>query len=307
MRNLIKPILAGALICFVSFSSCKKTETVPTDNTDLAIHSDDESRVSLESDAVANDANTTVDGYAAFNGKVENITGIICDASTVLDSANGMRRITITYNGQNCSGTRTRTGTVVLSTPLATRWKDAGGVLTIDIRNLKVTRTSDGKSITLNGTEQITNVSGGRLRDLASVGNITHTITSDNMSITFDNGSSRIWQIAKKRVFSYNNGIVITTTGTHTDGTITRISEWGTNRFGGDFVTTITEPLVTRQDCNFRLTSGQVTHSRMLATVVVTFGLDAQGASTSCPTGVYYYKIVWTGANGISRTYILPY
>lgn len=306
MIKQFKLILASILV-FSMLNGCKKTETVAADNTELATHADDQARMSLESDAVANDANIAVDGYGSFNGKVENLTGVICDAITSLDSSNGLRRITINYNGQNCNGTRTRSGIVVLSMPLAARWKDAGAVLTIEIKNLKITRVVDGKSITLNGTEDITNVSGGKLRDLASMGPITHSILSTNMSITFDDGTARVWQIAKKRVFSYSNGIVVTTTGTHNDGTTTGISEWGSNRFGKEFVTAITEPLIIRQDCNFRLTSGQVTHLRLQATVVVSFGLDAQGNSISCPTGVYYFKSVWTGTNGTVRTFIIPY
>ena len=167
----------------------------------------------------------------------------------------------------------------------------------------------DNKSITINGTKTITNVSGGRLRDLATHGPITHDIASPGLTILFDNGTTRTWQVAKERVFSYNNGVEITTTGLHTDGTTTGISEWGTNRNGNTFVTAITQPLVIRQDCDFRLTSGVVTHSRSAATVVATFGLDSTGAPTTCPGvgGHYYFKIVWTNANGIVRTYILPY
>jgi len=308
MKKAIPFFLSCLLAVAVLFTSCKKDDANPVaDNTDLAQHSDDQSRFSQEIDAVANDANTSIDNFVAFDGIVESTMGTICDATAVLDSANGKRRITITYNGQNCSGTRTRTGVVVLSMPLASKWKDAGAVLTVDVQQLKITRILDGKSITINGITTITNVSGGRLRDLATLGIIKHSISSTGMSITFDNGSQRVWQVAKERVFTYNNGVVITTNGTHTDGNITGISEWGTNRFGNEFVTSITAPMVIRQDCNFRLVSGQVTHQRLLATTVVTFGLDSAGNPVSCPTGNYYFKIVWTGANGIVRTYILPY
>ena len=64
-----------------------------------------------------------------------------------------------------------------------------------------------------------------------------------------------------------------------------------------------------RGDCGYRLVSGQVSHQRLNATAVVTFGLDATGNPTTCP-GVglpYYFKLVWTGANGVVRTYIRPY
>ncbi|HRF19588.1 MAG TPA: hypothetical protein PK977_15540, partial [Chitinophagaceae bacterium] len=68
---------------------------------------------------------------------------------------------------------------------------------------------------------------------------ITHTITSSNMSVTFDDNTQRTWQVARQRVFTYNNGVVITVTGMHAANGITGIAEWGTNRFGNFFTTSI--------------------------------------------------------------------
>lgn len=129
------------------------------------------------------------------------------------------------------------------------------------------------------------------------------------MSVTFNNNAVRSWQVAKQRVFSIgNNNLVITTTGTHTDGSNTHIAEWGTNRFGGAFATSIQEPLIIRGDCNFRLTSGRVKHTTPLVTATATFGLNANGEPTSCPgLAHYYFKIVWTGPNGNTITVIRPY
>jgi hypothetical protein len=101
---------------------------------------------------------------------------------------------------------------------------------------------------------------------------------------------------------------VVTITGTHTDGNNTGIAEWGTNRFGGAFATSIVEPLVVRQDCNYRLVSGKVKHTTPLVTATATFGLNANGEPTSCPgLGAYYFKVLWTGPNGNSITVIRPY
>ena len=217
-------------------------------------------------------------------------------------------KITITYHGLNCRGNRIRVGVITISIPAGVLWKNAGAQVTVNYINLRITRVSDGKGITINGSKIITNVTGGLIRELATTGPITHTINSPGMSITFDNATQRQWQIAKQRIFSYNNGIVMTTTGTHTDGTITGISEWGTNRFGNSFVTSIVSPMIIRQDCNFRLTGGQIRHSRMIRTVNVTFGLDSAGNPTGCPgTGSYYMKIVWVNAANNTITIILPY
>lgn len=310
MQSKIRLIASATLIMAVAFVSCKKTDTAPSttdQNTELTVQSDDQSNFSSQVDAVANDANIVIENNAAFNGRIENTLGTVCNATAVADSANGIRKITVTYNGTNCAGNRSFAGIVVLSMPIATHWKDAGAVLTINIQNLKITKLSDNKSITINGTKTITNVTGGSLKELAR-GTIIHTITGTDLSVTFDNGTQRTWQVAKKRAFTYNNGIIITTTGTHTEGAVSGISEWGTNRFGNAFVTAISQPMVVRGDCDYRLVSGEVTHGKLTAAVTVTFGLNAAGEPASCPgTGNYYFKAVWKGINGVTKTTILPY
>ena len=317
MNKKINLILAAALLISVIFVSCKKTDTSSTDDsatvTELKAHSDDQAQVSNEIDAVADDANNlleasggSMNGRGTNQGRPTNPPGL-CGATWTFDTVGTHRTVTITYDSSLC-GNHRRKGTVVISLTNGLHWASAGAVLTITA-NLKISRESDHKSIVIQGIKTITNTSGGRMRDLLIPphAQIVHDIASSGITVTFDNGTSRTWQIAKHRVFTYNNGIVITTTGTHTDGTTTGISEWGTNRLGHPFVTAITQPLVVRQDCAFRLTSGQVTHSRLSANVVVTFGLDQNGVATSCPAGVYYFKAVWTNANGVVRTYILPY
>lgn len=313
MKMKIKILLIAALALSVSFISCKKDNS--TDNTDLVAHSDDQSNFGNSIDDVSNDANTAIDSNIPFSGKPDGtngpsgVTGIICNSTVVLDSTATLRRITITFNGPNCAGTRNRVGAIVLTMPLGQHWRDVGAVLTVNVQALKITRISDGKSITINGTWTVTNVTGGRLWELASLGTIIHDINSAGVTVTFDNGSQRSWQVARRRTFTYGNGINAAVTGTHTDGSTTGICEWGTNRFGQAFVTQITSPLTFRQDCNFRLVSGEVKHSKLVANVVVTFGLDSTGNPTTCPAAGsnYYMKIVWTNAQGIVRTYIIPY
>lgn len=321
MKKLIILSMGLLLGSSLLFTACKKDKTSDTEITNEAeMQSNDQALVADQTDDVSTDVSTMSENVGAISGfsAGTNSSNIVntpipyfpspCNATVTYDTANSVRTWTITYNGLNCAGTRTRTGVVTASIPAGVRWKDAGAQITVSYVNLKITRVSDGKSITVNGNIVITNVSGGLLRNLATQSPITHTITSSNMSITFDNGSQRTWSIAKQRVFTYNNGMVITTTGTHTDGATTGISEWGTNRFGNPFVTQITSPMVIRQDCNFRLTSGAIKHSRLVRTVDVTFGLDANGNPTSCPgTGNYYMKIVWTNASGTTVTLIRPY
>jgi len=312
MKKVIIVSMGLLLSSAVMFTSCKKTSNnnnTAEIATESQVQSDDQASVATQTDETTTDASTVVENVIAISGRGPlNYFTPPCNAAIAYDTLNAAKTITITYNGLNCIGTLLRTGVVTISIPAGVEWKNAGAQLTITSTNLKITRVRDQKSITINGSEVITNVTGGLLRNLASIGTVTHTITSAGITITFDNGTQRSWQVAKQRVFTYNNGVVITTTGTHTEGTTTGISEWGTNRFGNAFVTQITDPMVIRQDCNFRLTSGHVKHSKLLRTVDVTFGLDATGNPTSCPgTGTYYMKIVWTNAAGVSVTLILPY
>lgn len=311
MKKLIILSIGMLLSTSILFTACKKSGNNDTSEilTESQVHSDDQSAVATQTDEINTDASTMVENVIAISGNgVQSFFPSPCNTTVTYDTLNANKTITITYNGLNCSGTLSRTGVVTISIPAGVQWKTAGAKLTVTATNLKITRVATQKSITINGSHIITNVSGGLLRNLASVGTITHTIESAGITITFDNGTQRSWQIAKKRVFSYNNGIVLTTTGTHTDGNSTGISEWGTNRFGNPFVTQIVDPMVIRQDCNWRLTSGHVKHSRMIRTADVTFGLDASGNPTSCPgTGSYYMKIVWVNAAGNTVTVILPY
>lgn len=302
-------ILSAGLL----FTSCKKESTKNNDATDneteLQVQTDDQARFSGESDAADNDANTALETYGGSYAGARPMSPypIACDAAVTVDTASNPRTITITYSG-TCLGPRTRTGSVVLSFAPGFRWSTPGATYTVTYNNLKITRVADNKSITINGSKTITNVTGGRLVNLASLGNIRHTILSDGMSVTFDNGTQRTWKVARQREFTYNNGIVISVTGIAPSVVGTGVAEWGVNRFGREFKTAILQPLVVKQSCDFRLVSGQVQHTGFFVTTTTTFGLNAQGEPvSSCPAGPYYLKIVWTGNNGQSHTYIGPY
>jgi hypothetical protein len=306
-RLAIAAIITGSL-----FTSCKKNSAAAdngTSSSDLQVQSDDQTRVSNESDAVEDDANATIEGVQGVN------TTIVCDATITVDSSSDPRTITLTYNGNTgCSATRTRTGSVVISIPANTRWRDTGAVITVKFLNLKITSLIDNKSITINGTHTYTNVSGGGLEDLylAKAQSIIHTITSNNMSVTFDNNAQRTWNVARQRTFIWsgsNQNLTIAATGMHTEGSTTGISEWGLNRFGNSFTTVIApnNPIIVQSGCGWRVTSGQVQITGSAVTTTVTFGLDANGETVlACPTGSYYFKLVWQGPNN-TYTFISPY
>jgi len=318
MKTRITLFLAAALFLVAIFTACKKEENNSKNDdateTEVAVQSNDQSRFSSEIDAVANDADISIENSGSFTGRMSQgqslLLDTICDANVAYDIASNPRTITITYNGGNCWGTRTRTGKVIVSMAQGVQWKDAGAQLTLTFQDLKITRVSDNKSITINGTQTYTNVSGGLLINLLTVGTITHSITSSNMSVTFDDGTQRTWNVAKQRVYTFSGtNISITVSGTHTEGTVTNIAEWGTNRLGHEFTSSTVQPVVIRSDCDFRIVSGEIKHSLPHVSADATFGLNSSGDPTSCPgpSGHYYYKIVFTGSGGNSITLIMPY
>jgi hypothetical protein len=335
MKTKLSITLASTIMMAGLIVACNKnnsnggnnsgTSTSPnTSTTQMQTQADDETQVSTELNNAENDVNNSLNASAAFSGTtttgassgIETAGGpvsividySICDATVTTDTADGLRQLVITYNGSNCSGARTRTGVVTISIPVGTHWRDTGAVVTVNIDNLKITRIRDNKTITINGTYTFTNVTGGLLRDLATRGTITHTITANDVTIEFADSATRTWSVSKQRQFTYNDGVVETTTGTHSDGTNTDISIWGTNRYGNSFEQLIVQPMVIAQSCDWQLTSGETETIRPAVTLNITYGLDSDGNPSGCPTAgnYYYYKAVWTVGNK-TYTFIAPY
>lgn len=305
-KNLV--LFSLALFVFAGFISCKKEKNSNAENTEISAHSDDQSVFSAEVDAATNDASAALEATVLFSsremGGLDTIK--VCGGYITWDIASDPQIATITYDGSNCDGSRKRSGSVTVAMAKDTKWKNAGASVIVTYNNLKITRLRDQKSITINGSQTYTNVSGGLLVKLSLQQPVIHTIASEGLSIAFDNGTQRTWKVAKKREFTYDNGVVLSVSGNHTEGDVEHIAEWGTNRLGTAFTTSTVEPLVIRQDCEFRLTAGTVKHTVGNVSATATFGLDASGNPVTCPSN-FFYKIVYTGPNGNSISFIFPY
>lgn len=312
MKLKLMNYLSALLVFSLLFTACKKDNDPPktlSPDVEIGTHSDDGAMVSEEIDAIAVEANSLMEADASFSGDASVVEEVICDATVTVDRQSDPMTIRVTFSGADCSIKRSRTGVVVFSMAKGTQWKNAGATIHVDFQDVKITRKSDGKSITLNGSKAYTNVSGGLVYQAASLGEIIHQITSSDLSIKFDEETARIWHVARQKTFTYNNGLVVSVTGIHEEGNETHIAEWGTNRFGNSFTTSTTAPVVFKQDCDFRVTGGEVKHKTEVFTAIATFGLDASGNTTACPgSGNYYYKLEWTKTStGNSFTVILPY
>ena len=327
MKSLSRLMLATAFagVLFACKKNSDNNSTAPMSNADAATQSDDQTRVSNESNAAFDDVTTAMSEQATVTGSsevstpsvrygvatmgVDTVKSSICDAIVTIDTSSATRTLTINYTGKGCGFNRKRTGTVTISIPAGVRWRDKGAQVTVTF-NLTITRLTDSKSIKLTGSHLYTNVTGGNVVSLTpSSQPIVHTVTSDNMAITFDNGTQRTWHVARQRTYTNLNGFAVALSGTHTDGATSGISEWGTNRFGNIFTTVINQPLTVQAGCGWQLTSGQFTLNNAAGSTSITFGLDVNGNATGCPVAgtTYYFKLAYTSNQNKTYTFILPY
>jgi len=301
-------ILAAAtfLTGMALMNSCKKDNSVATDiatlNQEQASDAED---VSASSDAVDDD----IDNVMSLSSLKSTETSILpCNVS--IDSSQlSSKKVTITFTGANCAGTRTRSGSVVVALTQGTNWSDAGAVLTVTFSNVKIVNNATQRYIIFNGTKTHTNVSGGLIRNLGNAGTpttIVRNIESSNMSITFTNGTQRSWHIARQRTFTKQSGsLIITVSGFGEADGKTNLVEWGANHRNTAFYTQISTPVIMSQDCDYHPSSGVKVHYVALRTVTVTLGTDANGVpvTSGCAS---YYTVNWESAN-VNKTVVLPY
>jgi hypothetical protein len=303
-KNFIKPlILATAVAAMLVSCNRRDNDLTPDDTTEQTTTSSDEANVTSYVEDLVKDVNDVVSGSSSSGARVEGAS--ICGAT--IDSTSAKGNIILNFDGSTtCNGRRTRSGTVTVSLTKGSKWTEAGAQLTVVLANYKVTRVSDNKSVTLNGTKTITNVNGGLIKSIASGETIVHKIKG-NMAVTFDDGSVRAWQIARKRTFSNNSSVYkVTLEGDTSIAGIGNVDVWGTNRFSNPFYGVISSPIVRTSTCDYDAVSGVKVHKGLAREITITFGVDSNGdvVTSTCPYG---YKAAWTNRKGASRTAVIQY
>ena len=318
-KNLIlKSVLSLALMAAI-FSGCKKdkSDDIDTDETsEQVINASDERTMSSEMDNSEDDANRLMLNYPHFRGlgRVGVVTGyhIPCN-STVDSSLVAQGKLTITFNGNNCDNKRSRTGVITLQLPYnsvtneVTSWSTAGCVLTVTFINFKATRLADSKSITVNGTKYITNVTGGMVDDAANFTTpIVHHITGA-MQVTFDDGTTRSWNIDRNRAIARTNSVTtVTITGNATQSGVSNVSIWGVNRRGNTFTVSIPTPIVLTSSCDYYPISGVRVHNGVVRDLTVTFGVDQNGNAVNSGCA-YGYRLNWVNRRGMAKQAVVSY
>ena len=297
----------AALLIFVvaGLFACQKTTSFSgTGNAkfDSALTTQiyDEVRLSSEIDAAFNDVDNMLAGQAP------------CVTQVSVDTVDNPHSIAITYSGNSCDGTRSRSGGITIYSIPGTSWSTAGNTDSTVFNNYTVTALNTNKTVRLSGSFYYTNVSGGNLSGLTGEGAapVVHAISGINIGITFDDGSTATWQVARQRTYTYNDGLVTATRGLDSAGGVANAAEWGGNRFGNSFVAAVDSPLVVTQACSLQLSGGQIRLYNPAGFTTVTYGLTGSGApSTGCPAAdsLYHMQVFWSGTEGNPFSALLPY
>ncbi|MBI3520826.1 MAG: hypothetical protein HY062_15925 [Bacteroidetes bacterium] len=304
----------GCVIAFamvVTISGCKKAVAFRTEDGQA---SSDTRTAQGENDAAVSDINDVVsnqpllhgrtDGTKSTNGVLGNICGLTVDTT---GSYHGT--IKLNYDGTTCSN-RTRTGSIrltIVDYASGKRWKQAGCIMKVEYLAYKVTRASDSKSVRLDGVQYITNISGGTWFELLFLGqtNLVHSVTGDNLSVTFDDNLTATYNIYRKFTYTWNSTSYVLTCvgeGIGSSNGLTNLENYGKTRHGDDFTSQVLTPVVWNTTCGaWAPIKGEVDIKVASKdfTLNCLFGVDASGnpvnvGANQCPYG---WKIKWTYKN----------
>lgn len=314
-KKLCFALSAFAVVLALTFTGCKKRIAF---NKEDGQETADTRSAQGESDAAVSDINQSLSDQPLMTGRtsspktVSSVLGTICgltiDASDVAQGS-----LLLNYNGTTCSN-RTRTGSIratIVNYAAGQRWKNAGCIVRIDYYAYKVTRASDGKSIQLDGTQYITNISGGTWVDLLFLGqpNLTHSVTGDDLAVTFDGSATAHYNIYRKFTYTWdanaNGGAGVLTCvgeGIGTSGGLNNLENYGTTREGDWFTSQVTTPVVWNTTCGaWAPIQGEVNIkvASKYFDLKCLFGVDTGGnpvtvGANSCPYG---WKVEWKYKN----------
>jgi hypothetical protein len=256
-RNVLKLMAILVAVIGINIAGCKKDKTTTTSTTpdpsSLTQLAKDDAQVQASDDEISNDANGALtSSTSATKGMDTTISSCIITTKDTLIAGDSVLQITLQYSGFNTGHNFSRTGTVIITRPLGVQWKTAGCAVTYQYIGLAITKITSGKTFTFNGTRTWTNTSGGLIIDLGHGGAspVVHQITGA-MTITFDDGSQRIWNISRQRSWSgtFPTALIVTVSGFGSNSGYSNLVEYGTNRNGEAFFSSINTPIIYNNTC----------------------------------------------------------
>lgn len=328
MKKIISRLIRFMAAAVLIFTSCvKKTGhtlvEIRDDTADQSIIASDELEVNSEFDRVVNEALKASSISSTTNGKITGnilyttISGAAIDTSKI-DSG----IVAITYYGKTDNNTKGRTGKVEIRHGLAggkvIPWKTKGASATIKFLQYEIITLATNKSVWLDGTCNITNISGGTLKNIGDTVLVPGDSLVDKISAKLnythnDNTTviqTWIWHFNQHRVFKLNDTIVTAAiTGDTLINNINGVATWGTTRSGQQFYTGITSPVIQNVygSVFFNYPSSGIKVIKGIAEpITITYGVDQQGnpAISGNPFG---YKITWYNSGGYPKKSVVSY
>lgn len=320
-QNVMKSLMIFAISALL-ITGCKKKDDVQPENpatTPAAQQSKaaDQANVDQQSNESIDDVNKILNDNP--NTRAELPCNVTIDSAALMTQG----LIKLTYHGLSCDQLRTRSGVISIQIPFdpATKkpvhWNAKGAKIIVTYDNYKVTRVADNKSITFNGKVTATNVNGGGVWVLLSGTPVIHQLRG-GMVITFDDGTTREWAVARTRTYALSVAMVLTVEEAG-DTLIAgkKVAYWGKNRAGDQFWLSIDKSVITNifggQLCRFyKPYQGVVVVASTVAgannSLTITYGVDVNGnpitGALDCPYG---YKLNWTDAAGTPQQLIIKY
>jgi hypothetical protein len=311
-KIIIKLSFFFLALLVIFLAGCKKdnstTTTSTPDTSSLQNMANDEANVNNASDEALNDINNVLSGGS---GTMKATESLPCNAT--LDSTavvNDTITYYITYNGKNCNGNLYRTGQIEIMKHVNTHWYQAGATVIYKYINYEVYHVlNPAKYIIMNGTKTYENVTGGLLFQLLtnSMDSIIHKEWG-SMTITFENNTTRSWDVARQLKYtSANSKLILTTNGFGTADNFNNLVIWCLNRDNEQFYDMIIIPNVFRQVCNWDPCSGQKNDTIPAKSkgIKIIWGYDSNNqpiTNGDCPTK---YMVQWW-INSNTGTMYLP-
>lgn len=300
LRHIRLLIIGLIFPAILALTGCKKKRMF---NEEDAQDTVDARYTQGELDEVIKDINTVIMEQYMLRGKPASggtTTTSICGAS--VDS---MQLVSggalITYKGQNCFG-KVRSGSVLAAIqnyPLR-KWKNQGTVLSITFKNYKVTRSSDGRSIQMDGTLSLRNESGGTWYDLwyLNFAKVQYRLQGEKLKVTFENGDYSFFSFDRRLTFTYANFLTsCLVEGFGSESGHNNLECWGENRKSEMFYGQVNNPYKWSTDCGpLAPVSGEtgLVVSGKEYTMVSSFAVDKDGNAfkpgSGCPYG---WKASW--------------
>jgi len=303
-------VIGCYLLTIGLFGGCAKETTTKVETTSNSVSQNaiamDEVTLNNEFDQFVDDAITVLGNHNAT------IAGMYPPDSV----SPGI--IELTYNGKTePDGTKIRSGSDSIHYNPGVLWNTPGATATISFGDVnapgyEVTFSSNNPStsVRFNGTVTLINKSGGLLQNLA-IGDSLVEIIKGSLTYTFDDNAATIvyypFNLNQIRSIKNTGSALIASTWADTAiGGLTNVCNWGLDRFGNAYYTSITGTIVqniSTYTLSYNPLKGSKNIQNITEPILSVYGVNQQGTVITSGTP-YGFIITWDNNGGQAQSVI---